>query len=162
MAGVGLDGVQRDEQALADLLVRAALGDQFQHCQLTTTERLARAAARRGLLGQTSQQLDLDLAGRTCEQLLAKPQRVQLDQPLKRLHHPALGRCQSHGQALGSLRLATVLQGQGDPLAQRAQGQHHATAGLPALDQAAQARSGILTAALDAFEQGLLQLDVQR
>ncbi|MNV54198.1 hypothetical protein D3C71_1463750 [compost metagenome] len=62
MAGVGLDGVQRDEQPLADLLVGTTLRDQLQHRQLAAAQGLATAASDDRQLRQARQQFTLGLA----------------------------------------------------------------------------------------------------
>ncbi|MNG38543.1 hypothetical protein D3C84_1262890 [compost metagenome] len=46
MAGVGFHRVQGDEQALADFLVRTALGNQFEHGHLAGAQGLAGATGR--------------------------------------------------------------------------------------------------------------------
>ncbi|MNF84099.1 hypothetical protein D3C84_664440 [compost metagenome] len=95
-------------------------------------------------------------------ELLTQPVRVFVQQAVVGLQDPATGRFQGLGEGLPSLGLAIVCQQQFGFLGQR----HHAEQ-LPAcllaiFEQCIQASFGLHRLALDHFQQGLLQFDMQR
>ncbi len=115
------------------------MGDQFEHCQLPPAQGLAATAWGAWQRWQMPQQVDLHRAAGPGQQLLLQPLRVPLQQRLERLQHaPACG-LQQAGQQLRGLAIAAFVQQQQHPLAERADGEHHAAAGLAALDQPGQA-----------------------
>ena len=109
--------MQGNEQAIADLLVRAALGDQFQDGQLTAAEAIGE---RRAALRRRRQALTQGLDGWRGDphgQLLAQPFRMLLQHFLKRDRQAGGQAAQALAQLEGRLALAAILQQQGNQLA---------------------------------------------
>ncbi|MNV54197.1 hypothetical protein D3C71_1463740 [compost metagenome] len=83
-------------------------------------------------------------------------------QALERLQHATLRRLQCLWQQLRRLGFPALAKQQDDPLAQGTDAQQHSATGHAALDQPRQALLRLLGVLLAAFEQGLLQFDMQR
>jgi hypothetical protein len=108
--------VQGDIQPLADLLIRTALGDQFEHCQLTPTETVGAGAGAFRQGRQTRQQGLLHGARWTPQQLLAQPLRLLLKDDLQGLQGAVHGPAQTGVEQPADFLLAAILQQQADQL----------------------------------------------
>ncbi|KPW98212.1 Unknown protein sequence [Pseudomonas syringae pv. coryli] len=163
VAGVGLDGVQGDEQLLADLLIGTALCNQLQHTQFAHAEAIAamcRLGRRRATGRELFQQCSLNPTGWQLQKLLMQPPGVLGKQRLER-YQCATGRCgQAAQQQCPRLVASRLAQQQADLLGHGDQSKQFRPHLLSAPFERLQALLAGNAVTLQSFEYGTLQLDV--